>query len=90
MPKLDIGKDYWFISDDDYDALVTFFAENESEYSMDSFQFLLHSNDNGYQGYFAEYGEIDDDEWLFLTEELGLESFGPITIFLSVQASYVG
>ena len=83
--NLELGKDYWYISADDYKKLEA--ALSGTTFSMTSFNFLLEVTDHGYwNGFYAEMDEIDDSEMQWLSQ---FESFDMRSIWESVQAHYV-
>ena len=77
MPKLDIGKYYWYISEQEYEELERRCNSSET-YDINMFGFGLHVAENAYDssyvGWYAEIEEIDEGELEWI-ESLGLSSF---------------
>lgn len=78
------GTLYWFLSEDDYDALSGLLSG--SGFTLDDFPVAHHETSGSYKGYYFDLDQIDTDEMEWLTENCA--SFDQRVVNLSVQAGW--
>ena len=83
---MDYGLQYWYLSENDYDALLIALQGAGVTYVLDDFGTAHHVESGSYKGWYFDPEYIDDEEMEWLAENF--TSFDLRTVNLSTQAGW--